>query len=93
MACDHRCPEAANQQRDHRKNARLGKYRNAEDAGKSARGAGIVQRAGSPRWHHKAAHSAIQGHGLFGQGVPSEALDEHLSVLGNPEALEAALAD
>lgn len=30
--------------------------------------------------------------GLFGQGVPSEALEEHLSVLGNPEALEAALA-
>lgn len=30
--------------------------------------------------------------GLFGQGVPSATLDEHLSVLGNPEALEAALA-
>ncbi len=30
--------------------------------------------------------------GLFGQGVPSAALEEHLSVLGNPEALEAALA-
>ena len=30
--------------------------------------------------------------GLFGQGVPEAALDEHLSVLGNPEALEAALA-
>ena len=30
--------------------------------------------------------------GLFGQGVPSEALEEHLSVLGNGEALEAALA-
>jgi len=29
---------------------------------------------------------------LFGQGVPSAALEEHLSVLGNPEALEAALA-
>ncbi len=30
--------------------------------------------------------------GLFGQGVPAAALDEHLSVLGNPAALEAALA-
>jgi pimeloyl-ACP methyl ester carboxylesterase len=30
--------------------------------------------------------------GLFGQGVPPAALEEHLSVLGNPEALEAALA-
>jgi pimeloyl-ACP methyl ester carboxylesterase len=30
--------------------------------------------------------------GLFGQGVPEAALEEHLSVLGNPEALEAALA-
>ena len=30
--------------------------------------------------------------GLFGQGVPEVALEEHLSVLGNPEALEAALA-
>ena len=30
--------------------------------------------------------------GLFGQGVPSEALEDHLSVLGTPEALEAALA-
>jgi pimeloyl-ACP methyl ester carboxylesterase len=30
--------------------------------------------------------------GLFGQGVPAAALDEHLSVLGNPEAIEAALA-
>jgi pimeloyl-ACP methyl ester carboxylesterase len=30
--------------------------------------------------------------GLFGQGVPSQALEEHLSVLGDPEALEAALA-
>lgn len=30
--------------------------------------------------------------GLFGQGVPSAALEEHLSVLGNPAALEAALA-
>jgi len=30
--------------------------------------------------------------GLFGQGVPSAALDEHLSVLGNPAAMEAALA-
>ncbi len=30
--------------------------------------------------------------GLFGQGVPKAALEEHLSVLGNPEALEAALA-
>jgi pimeloyl-ACP methyl ester carboxylesterase len=29
--------------------------------------------------------------GLFGQGVPAAALEEHLSVLGNPEALEAAL--
>jgi pimeloyl-ACP methyl ester carboxylesterase len=30
--------------------------------------------------------------GLFGQGVPAAALEQHLSVLGNPEALEAALA-
>ena len=30
--------------------------------------------------------------GLFGQGVPSEALKQHLSVLGNPAAIEAALA-
>ncbi len=30
--------------------------------------------------------------GLFGQGVPRPALEEHLSVLGNPAALEAALA-
>jgi pimeloyl-ACP methyl ester carboxylesterase len=30
--------------------------------------------------------------GLFGQGVPSAALEEHLSVLGNSAALEAALA-
>ncbi len=30
--------------------------------------------------------------GLFGQGVPSQALEDHLSVLGHPEALEAALA-
>ena len=30
--------------------------------------------------------------GLFGQGVPVAALEEHLSVLGNPAALEAALA-
>ena len=30
--------------------------------------------------------------GLFGQGVPADALDAHLSVLGNPAALEAALA-
>jgi pimeloyl-ACP methyl ester carboxylesterase len=30
--------------------------------------------------------------GLFGQGVPQAALEEHLSVLGNPETLEAALA-
>ena len=30
--------------------------------------------------------------GLFGQGVPAAALDEHLSVLGKPEAIEAALA-
>jgi pimeloyl-ACP methyl ester carboxylesterase len=30
--------------------------------------------------------------GLFGQGVPESALEEHLSVLGNPQALEAALA-
>jgi pimeloyl-ACP methyl ester carboxylesterase len=30
--------------------------------------------------------------GLFGQGVPKAALDDHLSVLGNPAALEAALA-
>jgi hypothetical protein len=30
--------------------------------------------------------------GLLGQGVPAEALEQHLSVLGNPDALEAALA-
>lgn len=30
--------------------------------------------------------------GLFGQGVPQAAVEEHLSVLGNPEAIEAALA-
>lgn len=30
--------------------------------------------------------------GLFGQGVPPAALEEHLSVLGNPAAIEAALA-
>ena len=30
--------------------------------------------------------------GLFGQGVRTAAMDEHLSVLGNPEAMEAALA-
>jgi pimeloyl-ACP methyl ester carboxylesterase len=30
--------------------------------------------------------------GLFGQGVPSEALEQHLSVLGNPAAIEAVLA-
>ncbi|GEP59846.1 alpha/beta fold hydrolase [Reyranella soli] len=30
--------------------------------------------------------------GLFGQGVPASAMDEHLSVLGAPEAMEAALA-
>jgi pimeloyl-ACP methyl ester carboxylesterase len=30
--------------------------------------------------------------GMFGQGVPAAALEEHLSVLGNPEAIEAALA-
>jgi len=30
--------------------------------------------------------------GMFGQGVPAEAMDQHLSVLGNPAALEAALA-
>lgn len=30
--------------------------------------------------------------GLFGQGVPQEALETHLSVLGNPAAIEAALA-
>ncbi|NDH64271.1 MAG: alpha/beta hydrolase, partial [Alphaproteobacteria bacterium] len=30
--------------------------------------------------------------GLFGQGVPADALDAHLSVLGNSAALEAALA-
>jgi len=30
--------------------------------------------------------------GLFGQGVPQAALEAHLSVLGNPAALEAALA-
>ena len=30
--------------------------------------------------------------GLFGQGVTGSALEAHLSVLGNPAALEAALA-
>jgi pimeloyl-ACP methyl ester carboxylesterase len=30
--------------------------------------------------------------GLFGQDVPAAALEEHLSVLGNPAAIEAALA-
>ncbi|MDP2333627.1 MAG: alpha/beta hydrolase [Reyranella sp.] len=30
--------------------------------------------------------------GLFGQSVPSTTLEEHLSVLGNPAAIEAALA-
>ena len=30
--------------------------------------------------------------GLFGQGVPAAAMEEHLSVLGNREAMEAALA-
>jgi pimeloyl-ACP methyl ester carboxylesterase len=30
--------------------------------------------------------------GLFGQGVPAAALEAHLSVLGNPAAIEAALA-
>src|SRR5436190_21990701 len=30
--------------------------------------------------------------GLFGQGVPQAALEEHLSVLGNPAAIESALA-
>ena len=30
--------------------------------------------------------------GLFGQGVPASAMDEHLSVLGTPGAMEAALA-
>jgi pimeloyl-ACP methyl ester carboxylesterase len=30
--------------------------------------------------------------GLFGQGVAAEALEEHLSVLCNPAAIEAALA-
>ena len=30
--------------------------------------------------------------GLFGQGVPSAALEQHLRVLGNPAAIEAALA-
>jgi pimeloyl-ACP methyl ester carboxylesterase len=30
--------------------------------------------------------------GLFGQGVPSAALEEHLAVLGNAAAIEAALA-
>lgn len=29
--------------------------------------------------------------GLFGQGVPASAMDEHLSVLGTPDAMEAAL--
>ncbi|CAN5702266.1 alpha/beta hydrolase [soil metagenome] len=30
--------------------------------------------------------------GLFGQGVPAAAMEDHLSVLGHPAALEAALA-
>jgi pimeloyl-ACP methyl ester carboxylesterase len=30
--------------------------------------------------------------GMFGQGVPSEAMAQHLTVLGNPAAIEAALA-
>ncbi|WP_421994137.1 alpha/beta fold hydrolase [Reyranella sp.] len=30
--------------------------------------------------------------GMFGQGVPPEAMAEHLTVLGNPAAIEAALA-
>jgi pimeloyl-ACP methyl ester carboxylesterase len=30
--------------------------------------------------------------GMFGAGVPASAMDEHLSILGNPEAIEAALA-
>lgn len=30
--------------------------------------------------------------GLFGQGVPERAMTQHLSVLGSPEAMEAALA-
>ena len=30
--------------------------------------------------------------GLFGQGVPAAAMDEHLSILGTPAAMEAALA-
>lgn len=30
--------------------------------------------------------------GLFGQGVPAAAMEEHLSVLGSPAAMEAALA-
>lgn len=30
--------------------------------------------------------------GLFGQGMPAAALEEHFSVLGNPAAIEAALA-
>ena len=30
--------------------------------------------------------------GLFGQGVPAAAMDEHLSVIGTPAAMEAALA-
>jgi pimeloyl-ACP methyl ester carboxylesterase len=30
--------------------------------------------------------------GLFGQGVPAEAMAEHLTVLGTPAAMEAALA-
>ncbi|SEO12362.1 Pimeloyl-ACP methyl ester carboxylesterase [Rhodospirillales bacterium URHD0017] len=30
--------------------------------------------------------------GLFGQGVPAAAMEEHLSVLGTPPAMEAALA-
>jgi pimeloyl-ACP methyl ester carboxylesterase len=55
-------------------------------------------------WHHRAFLDPGTGklllddnarrlrEGLFGQGVPEAALAEHLSVLGNPEALEAALA-
>ena len=39
-----------------------------------------------------ADHARRLRDGLFGQGVPAAALEEHLSVLGNPEALEAALA-
>jgi pimeloyl-ACP methyl ester carboxylesterase len=30
--------------------------------------------------------------GMFGQGVPAEAMEQHLKVLGNPAAIEAALA-